>query len=556
MMRQNGISLNEILKMDCMKKSKIIAGLRGTMRTVSKVNVMADPDILNWVDEGELLLTTAYSMNKDNVEEQKKLIKECANKKLAGIGIKVYPYLEKLSDEVIQLANELNFPIIDLHYSTPFSDIMTPIFKEIFNKQARLLQRLEKIHERLMNAMLSGPSIEKISRIIYENLHNPVYIRLDIPKFSIKQFKCINETTKEQITKNIENFYSPNFNKRKVKKFDERSELINGKCIKRMVMPIVVENEVYGHIFSFATNNPLGGFDLSILESASTTIALEVLKKLTVREVENRYKSEFLEDLISLNKNRRQKAVERAESFRLNIDTLYSIGIINIKSNNEERMTIDAISNYINKIINSIEKIMEDVKLKGVVASKTESINILLSIDENLVNKKVLDDFKRKVEQLLKNRFKDAEFTMGVGRAYKGITKAYKSHIDAEKAIRAGRMLDDQIVIDFDKLGIFKILCQDDLNEELLNFYNTTLKPLVDYDNKKSTELVKTLESYYEHNGNLKKMSDSLFTHYNTVLYRVQRIKDITELNLDNANDRLSLEIALKIKRLLGIKIN
>ncbi|MEG2539835.1 MAG: helix-turn-helix domain-containing protein, partial [Clostridium sp.] len=72
-----------------------------------------------------------------------------------------------------------------------------------------------------------------------------------------------------------------------------------------------------------------------------------------------------------------------------------------------------------------------------------------------------------------------------------------------------------------------------------------------EYDSKKSTELVKTLEAYFEHNGNLKKMSDALFTHYNTILYRLTRIKEITGVNFENAKDRLNLEIALKIKMLL-----
>ena len=94
-------------------------------------------------------------------------------------------------------------------------------------------------------------------------------------------------------------------------------------------------------------------------------------------------------------------------------------------------------------------------------------------------------------------------------------------------------------------------MCQENLREEIEKFYKMNLEPLVEYDAKKSTELVKTLEAYFEHNGNLKKMSDALFTHYNTILYRLTRIKEITGINFENAKDRLNLEIALKIKMLL-----
>ncbi len=68
---------------------------------------------------------------------------------------------------------------------------------------------------------------------------------------------------------------------------------------------------------------------------------------------------------------------------------------------------------------------------------------------------------------------------------------------------------------------------------------------------KKSTELVKTLKAYFEYNGNLTRMSEKLYTHYNTILYRINRINEITGMNLDDPNDRLNLEIALKISELL-----
>jgi purine catabolism regulator len=65
---------------------------------------------------------------------------------------------------------------------------------------------------------------------------------------------------------------------------------------------------------------------------------------------------------------------------------------------------------------------------------------------------------------------------------------------------------------------------------------------------------VKTLQSYFENNGNLKKISKQLFTHYNTILYRIQRIEEICHVNLQDAHQRLNLEIALKIMYIIDKK--
>ncbi|HAE91112.1 MAG TPA: hypothetical protein DCG60_00440 [Tissierella sp.] len=80
MARQNGISIEDMLKLDAMASCNLIAGFRGARNTISRINIMADPDILEWTTEGEFLLTTAYSFKQDNIDEQIELIKECASK--------------------------------------------------------------------------------------------------------------------------------------------------------------------------------------------------------------------------------------------------------------------------------------------------------------------------------------------------------------------------------------------------------------------------------------------------------------------------------------------
>jgi PucR family transcriptional regulator, purine catabolism regulatory protein len=556
MVRQNGITIEDMMQMECMKKSKVIAGLKGIRNVISRVNVMADPDILNWVDSGEFLLTTAYSFKKDNIEEQKKLIKECYKKGLSGIGIKIHPYLESLSQEVKDLADVLNFPIIDLYYATPFSDIMTPIFKEIFNKQADLLQRMERIHEQFLDLMLSGANIGEIAEVVHENIKNPLLIKLEFPEKQIVKFNSIEDTVKGALVNNVEKFFAPNLNKSKERKLHESTELIEGKYISRMVMPIVIKNNIYGYIFAWAVNTPLGGFDLSVIESASTTIALEVLKKLSVKEVENRYRAEFLDDLISLEEKRKEKAIERSAMFNLGSEDKYMVMVINIKGNENKKFkkvdqAVDSMQQNISKIVHFVERQIEECEIAGIVAGKTDSIQIVLSFRKDKSIRSVISEFSSNTERMLISKFSNLDYKMGIGRLYNGIRSVSKSYYDAIEAISAGEILGDEKVIHFDSLGIYKILCQDHLKDELESFYKTTLEPLVEYDNRKSTELVKTLEAYFEYNGNLKKMADALYTHYNTVLYRISRIKEITNIDFENAKDRLNLEIALKIKQLI-----
>ncbi|MDR7855605.1 PucR family transcriptional regulator ligand-binding domain-containing protein [Tissierella sp.] len=555
MSRQNGISLEDMLKLDVMKSCNLIAGFRGVRNTISRVNIMADPDILEWTTEGELLLTTAYSFKRENIDVQKELIRECASKKVAGLGIKISPYLEALSPEILELANELSFPIIDIHYSIPLSDIMMDSFKVIFNKQASLLERIEKVHEQLMGAMLEGNGVEDLIQIVQDNIRNPVILHLSFSNEIIECSDGIRNDLNGELTKQVKEFYDSNNNKNKLKKLDEEKVLINGKYIKRMIMPIVLRDNIYGHIFAWGTDMPLGGFDLAIIESASTTVALSILQELSIKEVEIRYRSEFFEDLISIDSKRKKKALERARFFNLQMDNHYLIEVMSFRHENESKeieLQIDYIQEFLNPIVSIIEELMNYLNLRGIVSTKGNGIQILLSFTDSAQILSRIKEFNNMIVENIASKFAKLEVKIGVGRVYKSLDNVDKSFQEAVRTVRIGKAITCKEIITFDELGIFKILSQDSLVEELEDFYNTTLKPLVDYDEKKSTELVKTLNIYFMNNGNLTRISEQMFAHYNTILYRMSRISEITGMDLENPNHRLNLEIAIKIKELLS----
>src|SRR5690606_8167182 len=101
MLKSSGITVEELLKLDIMEKANVLAGKNGLTNLITKVNVMEVPDIINWVEEGEFLLTTAYSM-KDDIGGLKDLVIHLSKKGLAGIGIKTKRYIDKIPEDVLE----------------------------------------------------------------------------------------------------------------------------------------------------------------------------------------------------------------------------------------------------------------------------------------------------------------------------------------------------------------------------------------------------------------------------------------------------------------------
>ncbi len=84
---------------------------------------------------------------------------------------------------------------------------------------------------------------------------------------------------------------------------------------------------------------------------------------------------------------------------------------------------------------------------------------------------------------------------------------------------------------------------------ELQTFKDEILGPLLEYEN--GGELIRTLNVYFANNGNLTQTAETMFIHRNTLLYRMERIKEISGLNLDNPDTRLAVQLALHIHRML-----
>jgi PucR family transcriptional regulator, purine catabolism regulatory protein len=141
---------------------------------------------------------------------------------------------------------------------------------------------------------------------------------------------------------------------------------------------------------------------------------------------------------------------------------------------------------------------------------------------------------------------------LALGREAKNVVAWPRSLREAEQALRIGRQLfDTRRVLDFSDLGVYRLLILLRESPELWEFYRTTLVALADYDRDQGAELLKTLEAFFDNLGNLARTADALHVHRNTLLYRLQRIGEISGMDLDDAEDRLALWLALKAHRVV-----
>ncbi|WP_327186352.1 PucR family transcriptional regulator [Streptomyces sp. NBC_01334] len=103
----------------------------------------------------------------------------------------------------------------------------------------------------------------------------------------------------------------------------------------------------------------------------------------------------------------------------------------------------------------------------------------------------------------------------------------------------------------FDELGLYRILGPGNGYRELETFVQEWLGQLIDYDSRHHATMVETLSRYFDCGGNYDETADSLAIHRSTLRYRLQRIRDISGNDLANVEDRLNLQVATRVWKIV-----
>ena len=101
-------------------------------------------------------------------------------------------------------------------------------------------------------------------------------------------------------------------------------------------------------------------------------------------------------------------------------------------------------------------------------------------------------------------------------------------------------------VTHFDQLGIYRLLgYMTDLGP-VNEFVRQWLGPLMAHDRARDGELLATLSAYLEAGGNYDRAATALSVHRSTLRYRLNRIRELSGLDLSDANTRFNAQLATR----------
>ncbi len=158
-----GIAIQELLSQEYFKDFYVLAGAKGLHREIQGITVMEAPDAFHWTKGKELVLSSGYVIAKepDCIE---KAFREGSVQKSAGMMIKRERYLEKIPEEILELFDQYEVPLISMPFSAPWMEVMSQINTAVLNRTIRRL-RINTSHMTFQMSNFSYKE-QKIKRIL------------------------------------------------------------------------------------------------------------------------------------------------------------------------------------------------------------------------------------------------------------------------------------------------------------------------------------------------------------------------------------------------------
>jgi sugar diacid utilization regulator len=311
-----------------------------------------------------------------------------------------------------------------------------------------------------------------------------------------------------------------------------------GGCL---ATPVIVGDTILGYLLILdETATSADDVDLIVASYAATLFALTLARTQTSLELGLRYRSAIVDSLVSGHFLDRQDARRKARVLGVGDGQPFRVAVARVSvpamvqpGSGEQNLTEDLLTRVASLI-------------QGAAAVRGPELVMLLPEQDG--TDLPIPGSPAAPVQLLMRQAGAGRLTCGLSELARWPELAPQALRQAQHAIDLGvRLGRAGQTICYEELGIYRLLLQVGDMQQLRQFAEDVLGPLLDYDARHKVDLVGTLSVYLNQHESLKQTARVLRVHVNTVTYRVQRIEQLTALDLTNPDHRLSAHVATKI---------
>ena len=291
------------------------------------------------------------------------------------------------------------------------------------------------------------------------------------------------------------------------------------------------------------------------LENATINLQDGFLSEFAQDEEKKTYQRDIIHNILNGLLSSKEMTEAAAQLGMKESDTYRVVDFHTIKKNVQRKYTKEQLHE-----VGVIEGELMHLLPDALIYRNMDQIVMIQQVDSDqteLEYQKEMEEIEEVIQRSILYRKKDTDFQIGIGKSVEGYQRLKESYQEASRAIKYIDIIrlvtgdKNKSVVHYSSLGFFQIFGEIDDVTELERYIPETLKKLYLYDDEHKGELITTLQMYLRNNQSIKKTADAMFVHYRTISYRLEKIKQISGINFDNANEVLAVSNGLIIYKML-----
>lgn len=542
-------TVKDLLTLEEFNRAEYIGSKQSLAKNIKGITVIDSPDISLWLKGGETILTSFFPVKNLSDENMARWMHALADKKISALIAKVPKEIEMIPEPILSVCKERNIPIISIPNNIAFIDIIYKVTRKLFNRDVEKLEYFREIHHRFTELSIQNVDDEVIINTLESLIGNPVTIYNELFKVvatTDREVELFYESRDFQIEENTKNTIFPIY-----RRFVIYPRLQDREC-EQIMIPITMVNQTKIHLVISAIHSGFSDFDFIAIENAATALSLNLAKKIAVSEVEKKYKNEIIDDLLSGDIKSDKDIDERARNINLDLNSRSAVVVFTLKYKDQKTSGINR-QRYYNMLINNIEYYLKD----SIVRERFDQVIVIWRVHSGQSNKKKeMDNIKRSLSHVVdkfESSVDDVKVFLGIGTIADTVYDLPRSHTEAQEVLEVSDMsYKYSPILSFEELGIYRLLYQFKHDNNILKeFIPASLQRLLDYNKSNREVLIETLSMYLQSQQNISRSADRLYIHYKTVTYRLEKIKEITQMDFEDANEMLSVQVGLKILEII-----
>ena len=313
--------------------------------------------------------------------------------------------------------------------------------------------------------------------------------------------------------------------------------------LERLIAPVIVGEIARGYLSLVGLEGEIDDLDYLVIEQGCFVCAIEMARNKAIRETEKRLKGDLLTALLQDDLSPRDAGLW-VQTMGLDLEQAHIA--LRFAWDGPQQPSRRRLETIVNGAV-------AQQGLHVIVSPLGTEVICYCQVPQAALRPEAALMLGQSVLDQAGMEYPDAPARCGIGLPASSLEDWRISLRQAGQALEMARRLAEPKPLYYSDLSVYRLLFQLEHSPELIAFQEETIGPLLALEN--TNEFIHTLEAYFEHNGNLSQTAEALFLHRNTLIYRMERIAAITNLELDKPENRLALQLALRIYRMLGSQL-